>query len=152
MKIKSESYNSLVKRYLANNEVITFLRFCITGGVNTAVDFITFSLMIYFGFNYTICQTAGYSAGTLNSYILNKFWTFNSSKVDKKTSKEFTQFIVVNLVSFSATLLGLKILNATLGINIYVAKVIVIVIGQAINFLGYRLWVFRKEAIKNEIG
>lgn len=151
MKIKSERNNNLLDKYLANKDVLTIFRFCITGGINTAVDFITFSLMIYFGFNYAICQAAGYSAGTLNSYIFNKFWTFNSSKADKKTSKEFTQFITVNVISFSATLLGLKLFNGTLDINIYITKIIVIVIGQAINFIGYKLWVFRKGAIKNEI-
>lgn len=131
------------KTFIEEKKYIRIMRFCITGGINTAVDFITFSIMIYFGVYYAFAQAVGYSLGTLNSYLLNKFWTFNDSKSGKKTSSEMIQFIAINVISFLATLLCLKLLKENLGVNIYLAKVFAIIVAQTINFMGYKLWVFK---------
>lgn len=122
-----------------------FIRFVIVGVINTAVDFGVYSLC--FGIlhiYYMTAQVFGYSAGIINSFIMNKFWTFENKEVNKKTTGQFIKFITVNALSFGATLLGLRLLVHNLNVNAYIAKAITIVISQAINFFGYKLWVFRK--------
>ena len=95
-----------------------------------------------FGFNYIISQIVSYSSGTLNSYILNKFWTFNDTITKKKTRKEIIQFIVVNSASLGVSLIGLSILMKDSSMNSMFAKIISMVLAQIVNFLGYRFWVF----------
>jgi putative flippase GtrA len=134
---------TLYRNLLEHKKYGHLIKFSITGGINTIVDFSIFSIMAYLNIHYVVCQTAGYSMGMLNSYFLNKFWTFNDQKNNKKTSSEIMKFIIVNGTSFLLTLLALRIFKDNLGINIYLAKVFTIVIAQAVNFLGYKLWVFK---------
>ncbi|HEY8805504.1 MAG TPA: GtrA family protein, partial [Clostridium sp.] len=91
---------------------------------------------------YIISQILSYSSGTLNSYILNKFWTFNDTKTNKKTTKEIVQFVVVNSASLGVSLIGLSILMKDNSMNPFFAKIISMVLAQVVNFLGYRFWVF----------
>ena len=83
-----------------------------------------------------------YSSGTVNSYFFNKFWTFNDTKTNKKTTKEIVQFIVVNAASLGVSLIGLNILMKDRSMNSFFAKIIAMVLAQVVNFLGYRFWVF----------
>jgi len=92
--------------------------------------------------NYVISQILSYSSGTLNSYIFNKFWTFNDTRTSKKTTKEIVQFIVVNSASLGMSLLSLSILMNNDSMNSFLAKIISMVSAQVVNFLGYRFWVF----------
>ena len=107
------------------------------------VDFAVFTLLnSFFGVNYIVSQILSYSSGTLNSYMLNKHWTFNDTKTSKKTAKEIVQFIVVNSASLGVSLIGLSILMKDNSINPFFSKIIAMILAQVVNFLGYRFWVF----------
>jgi len=127
-----------------NNEKFKHItRFGCVGCLNTILDFTVFCILnSLFGINYVISQIVSYSSGTLNSYILNKFWTFDDTKTDKKTIKEIVQFIIVNSASLGVSLIGLSILMNDGSINSCFAKIISMVLAQVVNFLGYRFWVF----------
>lgn len=53
-----------------------FLKFSLVGVANTLVDFTVYTVLYLLGVPYRIAQVFSYAAGTLNSYILNKKWTF----------------------------------------------------------------------------
>jgi len=126
-----------------NEKFRRITRFGCVGGLNTLIDFAIFSLLNgLFGVNYVISQIVSYSSGTLNSYILNKFWTFTDTKTSKKTTKEIVQFIVVNSASLGISLIGLSLLMKDSSMNAFFAKIISMVLAQVVNFLGYRFWVF----------
>jgi len=126
-----------------NKKFRRITRFGCVGGLNTLIDFGMFSLLNgLFGVNYVISQIVSYSSGTLNSYILNKYWTFTDTKTSKKTTKEIVQFIVVNSASLGISLIGLSLLMKDSSMNAFFAKIISMVLAQVVNFLGYRFWVF----------
>lgn len=132
-------YNIIIN----NGKFKCLSKFSCVGGLNTLIDFGVFSLLnSLFGINYIISQVISYSSGTLNSFILNKFWTFKDTKTNKKTTKEVIQFIVVNSASLGISLLGLSILLKNNSMNPFIAKIISMVLAQIVNFLGYRFWVF----------
>jgi len=119
-------------------------RFASVGCMNTAVDFIVFTLLkAVFNIDYLWCQVVAYSAGILNSFIMNKAWTFESKTSKLHTSMQFIKFIFVNLVSLSLSLVGLKLLSGNWDLNVYIAKVMVTIAAQVVNYLGYRFWVFQ---------
>lgn len=95
-----------------------------------------------FGVNYIISQILSYSSGTLNSFILNKFWTLKDTKTNKKTTMEIVQSVVVNTTSLGVSLICLTILMRDNSMNPSFAKIISMVLAQVVNFLGYRFWVF----------
>ncbi len=122
------------------------IRFGCVGCLNTLFDFAIFSLLnSVFGIYYVISQIVSYSTGTLNSFIFNKFWTFDNKKTNKKTTKEMIQFIVVNSASLGISLIGLKILMRDNSVNPFFAKINSMVLAQVVNFLGYRFWVFAEN-------
>lgn len=129
-----------------NNEKFKHItRFGSVGCLNTLVDFGMFSILnSLFGFNYITSQIVSYSCGTLNSYLFNKFWTFNDTKTNKKTTMEMIQFIVVNSASLGVSLIGLSILMRYPNINSFFSKIIAMLLAQVVNFIGYRFWVFGK--------
>lgn len=123
------------------------IRFAIVGVINTGVDFGVFSFLKgILQVNSLISQVIGYSAGFINSFLLNKLWTFEGGKSKSQigTKIELYRFTIVNLASLSLSLLGLRYMEIDLKINTYVAKVIVTAFVQLVNYLGYKLWVFRK--------
>ncbi|TYQ15466.1 UNVERIFIED_CONTAM: putative flippase GtrA [Acetivibrio alkalicellulosi] len=130
-----------IVNYMLSGQVI---KFGIVGVSNTLVDTIVYWTAIEFmGINYQIAQILGYSFGIANSFLLNKIWTFKDSGKNKKTTEQLVKFVIINIVSLSLTLLALTLLVDTLGLDKLIAKLIVIVIAQIVNFLGYKLWVFR---------
>jgi len=126
---------------------ISVFRFATVGCMNTAVDFAVFTLLkSVFNFNYLICQTAAYIAAIINSFILNKMWTFENQDSPVGTHIQFAMFFTISSISLGISLLGLKILVGHWDMNVYIAKVLVTILTQAVNYLGYRFWVFPEKA------
>lgn len=124
----------------------TFSKFLIVGCINTGVDFVTFSILFsFFHIDMLICQAVGYSVGIVNSFIMNRIFTFKEKGRKGGIVSQAVRFISVNAVSLGISLITLKILNDNLYINVYVSKVIITVIAQGINYFGYKLWVFNSK-------
>ncbi|AOZ75276.1 GtrA family protein [Clostridium pasteurianum] len=136
---------NIYNKFINNNDFKHIIKFGCIGCLNTIFDFGIFSLLnILLGVNYIISQIISYFSGTLNSYLFNRFWTFNDTRNNKKTIMEIVQFIVVNLASLSVSLIGLSILMNNSSLNSFFAKIISMLLAQIVNFLGYRFWVFGK--------
>ncbi len=101
---------------------------------------------------YSLFKSISFIIANINSYLWNKHWTFDQGK-KKQTKSEFVQFFAVSLVGFL--------------INVFVASVVFkivlgsltslnpgqlgllgaaagSIVGLAWNFIGYKLWVFKK--------
>lgn len=116
------------------------------GLANTGIDIIFFTIFsAVFGANYLVSQVIGYGFGTINSFILNRSWTFEHHGTDGKTFQEFLRFCVVNMISLGITLVAMNLFVKNLSINMYISKILVTLIAQITNFLGYKIWVFKKS-------
>lgn len=57
-----------------------FIRFCTVGGINTGIDIAVFSALFYLlGQPLLLANSLGFAAAVVNSYLLNKIWTFEDS-------------------------------------------------------------------------
>lgn len=124
----------------------SLIRYGIVGGINTAVDFGVFTLLTgLLRVSPGSSQALAYSAGVCNSFLMNKFWTFGSRKNDKKkTSWQLLQFVVVNLFTMGISIYALHILTEYMGINTYISKICITLLTLILNYLGYKLWVFKR--------
>ncbi len=122
-----------------------FLKFNVVGILNTVIDLLVFGLFnSVFGFGDALSKTVSYSCGVLNSYLWNSRWTFKQEQ--KRTKKEFLLFVLVNLVSYGASLGILYACRAWFGIeNGTMRNLIATPVAVVINFIGNKLLVFRKE-------
>lgn len=62
------------------NKWLPLIKFALVGVVNTLIDFAVYALLTTIGVNYILAQWISYSAGILNSYVMNRKWTFKKKK------------------------------------------------------------------------
>ncbi|MGG4467172.1 GtrA family protein [Paenibacillus alvei] len=121
---------------------LVFLKFGIVGSLNTIIDFVVYALLTSVGANYLLSQILSYSCGLLNSYFVNRTWTFKQK--DKASMKEFIRFLAVNAATLSLTLILLDFLYTKQGLNLLLSKFLVTAIGTIFNFIGTKMLVFTK--------
>jgi len=122
-------------------ELIRFIKFNIVGVANTLVDMGSFSVFVrLMGLPWALAQVMSYSLGVLNSYFMNRKFTFGMDH--GFGAKEFSKFIVVNLISLGCSLLIMKILIENFAMVDMMAKFVSIGITMIINYTGNRLWTF----------
>ena len=151
--------------FLRPHVVRQFIKFALVGGINTVVDLLVLNLLIHFfhtgetGWNYALFKSIAFAAAVVNSYLLNKWWTF-SGQSNKTALHEMIPFLTVSLVGL--------VINVAVASSVatYVAapfKGLVVwwptvasLAGTAIclvwNFVGYRTLVFthRELALRPE--
>lgn len=119
------------------------LKFCVTGGLNTIIDFaVTTALNALLHININVAKTVGYLCGMVNSFVVNKKWTFKTD--DKETKRELVKFALVNLCMLGLSLLLINTFKSTLQIGDTFANVLSTGIVMVINFLVSNFWVFKK--------
>jgi putative flippase GtrA len=134
------------QRLLQEELMRQFVKFNLVGLLNTALDFVLFSLLTWFGVFYIWAQCISYVLGTINSYTLNKYWTFTQK--GRLEPKQAMRFLVLNLGSLLLSLGMLAFLSDYMGINVLVAKLITTTVTTLFNYAGNKLWVFRTSETK----
>ncbi len=135
-------------------------RFVLVGGLNFLVDLGILNLLIFLteinqGGWYSVFKAAAFSVAVINSYILNRWWTFQSSDQDSQkvdTGWQFAQFIIVSLIGLgvnNAVASGLvNLIGPQFGINpdlwANLGAIAASFVGMFWNFIGYKFIVFKK--------
>ena len=120
----------------------TFFKFAITGVANTLINFLIFTLLsVVLNLNIYFSEITAYSCGMLNSYIVNRTWTFSTK--EKFLSPQLIKFIVTNIAVMLLSLLLLNIFTEHLMLSKIVAKIFATVITTVVNFLISKLWVYK---------
>ena len=140
-----------------NKSFMQIGKFALVGGVNFLLDLGILNLLIFLtgfasGWLYSIFKGASFIVAVINSYLLNKFWTFSDQKQDKKVAKEFLSFIVISLIgllinniiaSFLVNYVGPQAgISENLWANI--GAITASFVGMFWNFVGYKFIVFKK--------
>ncbi len=134
----------MLKRYWG--DIKQFIKFNLVGVLNTVVDFLIYTLLTeVFGWAYLFAKTVSYSCGVVNSYIWNSRWTFKAEQ--KRGKREFLLFLLVNLVSLGVSLGIMHACKNWLRIESdFWCNIIATPIALVVNFLGNKLFVFKKAA------
>lgn len=109
--------------------------------MNTLVDYIVFLVLSYLSIDVYLSQVISYSCGMINSYIVNRSWTFKSK--NNFFSAQMLRFVVVNL-SLLLISLGVLWLGSQLGYGKLVSKLCATAVTLGVGFVVNRLWVFNK--------
>jgi len=125
-----------------------FIAYGLTGCVNSAVDFLVYSLLLsLIGLPPWLSQAGGYIAGLTCSFIINSNVAFRDST--RKRGVQLVLFLLVNGVSLAVSLAIVHLLTNH-GLNAYIAKVCVLAVITLINYFGYKLIVFRVKPEEGE--
>ena len=127
---------------IKNSKIYTFIKFALTGAANTIINFLVFTLLsVILNLNIYFSEVVSYSCGMLNSYIVNRNWTFSTK--EKFWSSQLIKFILVNLFVMLLSLLLLNIFTEKLLLSKLIAKVFSTAITTIINFVVSKIWVYR---------
>ncbi len=123
---------------------VQFIKFGIVGVLNTVVQFgVFFVLFRSLAFPMLVASGLGYIAGIVNSYFVNRVWTFEIE--ERKTTREFIRFALVSVIAMGMNLSALKILVAEFGLVPEIGQVLAIGFSMTINFAGNKWWTFRES-------
>jgi putative flippase GtrA len=123
-----------------------FIKFNLVGLMNTALDFLIFYLLVGLGVFYIAAQCISYGIGMLNSYLLNKYWTF--AQKGRVQPKQAVRFIVLNLGSLLLSLGLLALFADRLHLSLWLAKLLATGVTTVFNYGGNKLWVFQERETK----
>ena len=129
-----------------------FFRYCLVGGVNTAVDLLILNAFLWrFPTNnvqvLVVYNSMAYTGGAVSSFFLNKYWTFGRRR--RPTSREVVRFVFSLFleVLYSSALVWLAgralqplIANPTLWGN--ASKLVAVAIGTILTYAFMRFWTF----------
>ena len=135
-------------------------RFCIVGVVNTAVDIVVLNLLIliagtgHTGPLFTVFKTISFMAALLNSYWMNSKWTFADETAGGRPSvSQGAQYVVVSILSAVVNIASASYVATFLTpppeLHHYwptVAALVGTVFSFVFNFVGYKYFVFSRDA------
>lgn len=115
------------------------IRFCIVGGVNTLIDFgVFFGLHFGLGVWVMVAHVTGAVLAIINSYVLNKSWTFGDTSPHSRSQiTKFVSVSVAGLLLSSLTIFLCKMVMDTLP-----AKIVAVFVSLFWNYFGNRFFVF----------
>ena len=99
------------------------------------------SLLHGLNLNYLLAAVGSFAVAVTNNYLLNRLWTFRSHR--GAVVRQGLRFLVVSLLALVANLVMLKAL-VELGLGKEFAQAIAIVLVTPVNFVGNKLWSFRR--------
>jgi putative flippase GtrA len=117
------------------------IKFCIVGVANTLITlycFYFFNKVLHIG--YITSTITAYMIGMLNSYSLNKKWTFHDN--DEKLFAQLSKFVLTNIISLGINVSIMYILVDIFTIDSMVSQIIATGFSTVSNYLGSKYFVF----------
>jgi dolichol-phosphate mannosyltransferase len=118
-------------------------QFCVVGASGYVINLLVYvALLRGADIHYLPAAACSFAVAVANNYTWNRLWTFRGRR--GHVYYQGLRFLVVSLASLAANLLVLHVLVA-LGVGKVVAQAAAIVLVTPLNFVGNKLWSFRRE-------
>jgi putative flippase GtrA len=121
---------------------VQLAKFCTVGAVGYAVNLAVYATLIDAGLHYNLAAACSFLVAVTNNYTWNRLWTFRGQR--GHVGYQGLRFLVVSLLALGANELLLTALVAA-GAGKVVGQAIAIVLVTPINFVGNKLWSFRRR-------
>jgi putative flippase GtrA len=121
---------------------VQLAKFCVVGASGYVVNLAVFAVLVDAGLHYSVAAACSFLVAVTNNYTWNRLWTFRHQR--GHVAYQGLRFLVVALVALAANELILAVLVAS-GLGKVVAQAIAIVLVTPINFIGNKLWSFRRR-------
>jgi putative flippase GtrA len=121
---------------------VQLAKFCTVGAVGYVVNLVVYSTLIDAGLHYNLAAACSFLVAVTNNYTWNRLWTFRGQR--GHFGYQGARFLVVSLLALGANELLLTGFVAA-GIGKLLAQAIAVVLVTPINFVGNKLWSFRRR-------
>ena len=118
-------------------------KFCVVGASGYVVNLLVYTALLD-GANlqYRLAATGSFLVAATNNYLWNRLWTFSHRR--GHFGYQGLRFLVVSVIVYAGNLAILTVL-VELGLGKIVSQAIAIVLVTPANFLGNKLWSFRRK-------
>jgi putative flippase GtrA len=117
-------------------------KFCVVGAFGYAINLAVYDGLLRSGVHYLVAATCSFLVAVTNNYAWNRLWTFRDRR--RGVAAQGVRFFLVSLASLGANLVVLNVL-ISLGAGKLVGQAIAIVLVTPLNFVGNKLWSFRRH-------
>jgi putative flippase GtrA len=131
-----------------------FGKFVVVGVINTMIDFGVLNLLIWLtaisaGIYFSLFKALGFIFANINSYFLNKFWTFGQHS--QVGSGEYGKFFTISLIGLLINVGVASLVVNLIGPRFEIGPTLWANVGAAFgsgagllwNFIGYKFIVFK---------
>ena len=118
-------------------------KFCAVGVVGYLINLAVYDALLHAGLHYLLAATCSFLVAVTSNYTWNRLWTFREHR--GHVGIQGMRFLVVSLVALGANLLVLDVLVHSAGVDKLVAQAVAIVVVTPLNFVGNKLWSFRRR-------
>lgn len=130
-----------------HKELQKFIRFCLVGATNAAIDIGLFNILLSLKLNPYLAGSLSFVVAATNGYILNRAWTFKEQK-SQRVARQYFFFLFISTIGLGfnnlilyLTLQHLDLDNPVLTANI--GKILAVGIVVFWNYSMNRFFVFR---------
>jgi len=118
-------------------------KFCVVGATGYIVNLVVYALLLDGAdLHYRAAATGSFLVAVTNNYLWNRLWTFRHSR--GHFGFQGLRFFTVAVIAYVGNLAILTIL-VELGLGEFVSQAIAIVLVTPANFIGNKLWSFRRH-------
>ena len=119
------------------------LKFCVVGASGYVVNLAVYVLLVRRAHVHYIPAAVGsFVVAVTNNYMWNRHWTFRRQR--GHVAYQGLRFLVVSVVTLGANIAILRLL-VDAGLDKIPAQAIAIVLVTPLNFIGNKLWSFRRR-------
>jgi putative flippase GtrA len=125
------------------NNISQFLKFSFVGVLNTLITLLTIWVFVnVFSTSHYVANVMGYVLGVLNSFIMNKIWTFNHKS---KTGATFIKFIGVFVITYLIQFSVLSLLLNFSKLDPFVSQILAMITYTILNFIINKKFTFKSN-------
>jgi putative flippase GtrA len=117
-------------------------KFCVVGAVGYGLNLAVYDTLLHEGLHYLAAATCSFLVAVTSNYTWNRLWTFREHR--GHFGVQGMRFFVVSLAALGANLGVLHLLVVTGGLGKLLAQAVAIVLVTPLNFVGNKLWSFRR--------
>ncbi len=118
---------------------LQWLRFATVGVTNTVLSLALYAALLGLGTFYLVASGVAFAVATLNSYALNRRWTFRSTG---RRSPEVLRFYLVSATGLALNLALLSLFVEDVSLPSLLAQLAVIPLVSVVTFAWNRRWTF----------
>jgi len=120
-------------------------KFCVVGAVGYLINLAVYDALLHRGLHYLVAATCSFLVAVTSNYTWNRLWTFREHR--GHLGIQGMRFFLVSLAALGANLLVLHLLIAYGGLGRLLAQAVAIVFVTPLNFVGNKLWSFRRRKV-----
>ena len=138
-----------IKKFIKKHK--EFISYGFWGGITTLLHILLFWFLTKIGIKYYIANIITLITIKALAYIVNKIFVFKTKcKNKKELLKEIIKYIFSRLFTMLIDYFGLILLVEVFNMNELLGKIIILVLVVIINYFLCKLFVYKKEVVKDE--